>query len=92
MFIVNQDRDQLIEFTGDLHSEPVFSNDLLIGFNLLTNGILLGTFNSMEEIISEIMQIVNCADDTYMINGYAPWDVWEDWKTIQGAMLEDEAI
>ena len=70
MFIINQDRNNSIEFTGDLNTKPLILGSSLIGFNLYNSSHLLGTFKSLTEIIKEMKNILRCKDNFYIVNGY----------------------
>ena len=81
-YIINQDRDGIVELvkTAELFTRPVFGpKGNLWGFNLMygnpdkpesKNNIILGTFDSIGEAVSEIKTIGDCEDDYYMIVGH----------------------
>lgn len=82
MKLRNQDHDKTYDYEGqELNSAPVLSPDgELWGFNLHIDGVteLLGTFDSLEEIMSEMTAIKACEDDAYTISGYSDYDSAED--------------
>ena len=83
--ILNQDRDQYIPFNGELHTFPALgSKNKVWGINLYTGKHLLGTFDSVKEILSEIHAIRSCTHDIYCVKGFSDFDITEH------LMLEDE--
>ena len=95
MFLVSQDRDEIIEFTdnGDnsLISESKWYNSTLIGFNLLYKDHLLGTFDTAEEVIKEMHSISQCEEELYYVTGFSDYTGWEDWNALVKLMAESEA-
>ena len=75
-WIVNQDRDKVYKYAGIdyFHIEYVYHNGLCIAFNLWYRDGFLGTFDSIEECVSEIYSIVLFKGVIYFVNGYAEFD------------------
>ena len=73
MFLWNQDRDAGFMYNGEkLFCLPVFHEDTIIGINLHVEGKdgFLGTFDSVGEVISEMIAIQDCEDENYFVSGY----------------------
>lgn len=76
MIIINQDRDAVYTYNNGsvLMSAPALRNGTLYGFNLyIDETALLGTFDSVQEIITELQRIMNAFNDKtiiYQIMGY----------------------
>lgn len=71
MTIINQDMDRILDLTTEtiLIIYPVYHERKLMGFNIISNGILLGTFDSLNEAMEEISLIKNCVEPFYYIRG-----------------------
>lgn len=92
--LTNQDHDQTYEYTGQpLYSVPVLSpTGALWGFNLHLDGVeeLLGTFDTLDEIVAEIAAI-QAAEGEYTVKGFSDYDSTEDsdWLAAYIDGLED---
>jgi hypothetical protein len=75
MVVINQDRDQIHNFTNqNLLTAPAYSkNGILIGFNLFLGSNLLGTFDTVADSLLEIDSIVSCEHPEYYVSGYFPF-------------------
>lgn len=74
-FIVDQDREQIYISTLNLYSRIVMHREIYIGVNLYQqsqNGKeqFLGTFDTLHEVISEMICICNTEEDMYCVSGY----------------------
>lgn len=70
--ILNQDRDILVLFNAEtdmLYTMPVLYEKKLYGINLMCNGVMLGTFDSVGEALGEMNSILECigTSKVYMI-------------------------
>ncbi len=70
MFIVTQDRDEIIQKTQPLFTVPAIYNGKVYGINLFHASCLLGAFDSVSEAIAEMNRIESCADEIYFVDGY----------------------
>ena len=83
MYVVNQDRDQIVEYdvTSILSYIPVIYKNVLMGFNLLIDDNAVGTFGSVHEATKEILVIMNCKEDYYLVSGFSNWNALvKDWR------------
>ena len=78
MFIVNQDRDELVELSGPLYTLPHIYNGIIMAINLYTSGRLLGSFDSVDEAMDEIDNIADCPADYYAIGGSMTEEEFEE--------------
>ena len=78
MFIINQDRDELIELSGPLYTLPLVFNGVVMAINLYTSGRLLGSFDSVEEAMDEIESIAECEADYCAIGGSMTEEEFEE--------------
>jgi hypothetical protein len=88
MYIVNQDRDLIIQKTGPLQIAPAYYNGTLVGINLCNNGLLLGTFDEEDDALIEAIIIEECdelGEELYFVEGFCAGE--DDLELIQ-AMLE----
>lgn len=74
-FIVNQDRTKIYPLYLDhLHSEIREKDGIFIGINLYMDidntPVLLGTFETVQEIIREINEIFNTDLELYCVSNY----------------------
>lgn len=92
--LYDQDRRNIYNYTGqDLYSVPVLSKKgTLWGFNLFVDGVseLLGTFDSLYDIIAEMNDIRTTTAEEYYISGYSDYDGWQDWQLLCEMMSEGE--
>lgn len=73
--VINQDRDQIFLMKGDLVTMPVLSDErVLLGFALHCGDGLIGSFDSQEETIKVMEEIVNSEEEVYVTPGYEPWE------------------
>ena len=75
MYIVTQDRDRRYRYNPKdlLLSVPVFHEGLCMGYNLLLNQHLLGTFDTSEEALREAQAIVGYKGRKYRVRGFCDW-------------------
>jgi hypothetical protein len=94
MQLINQDRDQISDYTGNLHTEAALSpmSGNIIGFNLYDGEVMLGTFDSVRECIREIGLIGAADGEYYCISGYEPWMDWDDFCKILEWEADDDGI
>lgn len=92
MFIVDQDREQILRWTADFSfvTSPTYGeNHVVLGFNLFMvnhkENYLLGTFESANEANQEVVNILSNESNIYVIDGYYPpinekeiYDVYHD--------------
>ncbi|WP_312280765.1 hypothetical protein [Oscillibacter sp.] len=69
-FIINQDRDIVIE-KGPMHTFPVVENGKIYEINLYCGEYLLGTFASIEEAINEMSRIDASEDQYILVDGFS---------------------
>lgn len=71
-WIVNQDRDRICKYESvySFNIEYVYIKEMCIAFNLWYRDNFLGTFDSVEECVNEIFQIVLSKDIYYSVSGY----------------------
>lgn len=93
----SQDRDHTYEYTGQaLYSSPVLSpRGTLWGFNLHLEDAagLLGTFDSLTEIMAEIAAIGSTDALEWFVSGYSDYNGTEDFMSlcaIVDGMTDDE--
>lgn len=70
MLIINQDRDELVLKTQPIYTVPAIYNGKLFGINLFHEGVLLGTFDSVQETLDEMYRIETCADELCFVGGF----------------------
>lgn len=80
-FVVTQDRRNIYPMClENLHSEIKEDNGTFYGINLLMDlgdeMVLLGTFDTADEIMKEINEIYNTNLEIYCITGFQP-DIYE---------------
>jgi hypothetical protein len=69
-YILNQDHNDLVSYTGDFHTMPiVVGNNVLLGVNLYDNNSLLKTCESVREALDTIESILSCTEDVYFVDG-----------------------
>lgn len=75
MFIINQDRDCIIQLqeTSKLNYEIITKDNIFIGYNLLIDGIPIGTFDTINDLENEINNIYNCKYTYYITNGFSDY-------------------
>ncbi len=91
MTILNQDRDVQIEATErelyeSLRYEDKYYDDKYLGTNLMFDDILLGTFDIEQEAGEELIRIITCPYDYYIVSGFS---AWYDWRTLIKIMLNN---
>ena len=77
MLLINQDRDIVVMFNPEndrIKTERVFMNGDFIGINLICEGVLLGTFDSVDEAITEKNHIMNYPFHVHYVRGYSEWE------------------
>ena len=74
-WIITQDRDRVVLLTSisQIGVKLVEISSQFAGFNLLLDGILLGTFDTLDEINKEIMGILENKGEFHVISGYSPY-------------------
>lgn len=93
--IVNQDRDDFEEFSGELYTTPYILNGKMNGVSLFMKTSLrpenfyLGYFDSVEEAIEEISKITSYDGDAYAVSGYPEWDEFNE--IIEGWLESEDA-
>lgn len=92
MWVLNQDRDAIYRMIDeDLMSVPVMCEHVLIGFNLFMEDHFLGTFNSLNEVQKEMIEIMNCEYEFYTISGFSHYDGTKDFfELIERMNINDE--
>lgn len=70
-FIINQDRDHDPIEKGPLHTLPWVVNGKLWGINLYRGKALLGTFDSIDEAITEMSRIDASEDQYILVDGFS---------------------
>lgn len=72
MYILNQDRDKIIEFTNEdtLWIQKKETNNVTLGINVMLNEEAVGTFDSIKEAVEEIQRIISCQYPYYVIQGF----------------------
>ncbi|MEL7568083.1 MAG: hypothetical protein AAGU27_24850 [Dehalobacterium sp.] len=85
MFIINQDRDEIIQRRGTLYTMPVVTDGALYGFNLYQEDHMLGTFDSVEEAVAEMARIDSCTDEYCFVDGYCE----PDEEELIAALMEE---
>lgn len=76
MIILNQDRDTLNTFTAEhdiLSSCFNILGDTIYGFNLNLNETILGTFDSVSEVLEEMSNILRCEYGYYVVGGFTDY-------------------
>lgn len=74
MFILTQDRNKYIKLEDFLHIVENSVDGICMGFNLMINDDLLGTFDTMCEALEEVCSIRDYNDigaEVYEISGYS---------------------
>ena len=76
-FVITQDRNAVFPLCLDnIHSEIKEKDGLFYGINLMMDlnekCVLLGTFNSIAEVIYEINELYNTDLEVYCVSGYVP--------------------
>jgi hypothetical protein len=71
MYIVSQDRNHIARYRGELHTRPAIYDGKLMGINLCAGDHMLGTFDSLEEALTEMHRILACHRPVYWVRGYA---------------------
>ena len=78
MFIINQDRDDMILLYADnsrkLRVKTICNRNKLFGFNLMFGSKVLGTFETYEEAEREFEAIRKYTEPYYVVSGYEEWD------------------
>ena len=71
--IINQDRDHIYRFSADalIYTAPVIYEGLCLGYNLMLGSSFLGTFESAEDAVKEVSNILNHPGDFYAVSGYS---------------------
>jgi hypothetical protein len=74
MYIINQDRNMVIQMTNPVVMAPAIHGGKLVGFNLYAtsgdNSYLLGTFDTDDEAIAELNAIAESTEEYYFVNGF----------------------
>lgn len=66
-WVVNQDKDRIVKIEeNEFKFVIVYNEEVYIGCNLMYDGVLLGTFNNLEEVLVELKNIYK-ADFLYLI-------------------------
>lgn len=76
-FVINQDRNQIYPLClKNLHSSVKEEDGVFFGINLYmeyaSESILLGTFDTLEEIMDEINALYNTNEEIYCVTGFNP--------------------
>lgn len=87
MLILNQDRDELVEYRGELYTLPAIFKKQLYGINLFLGEHLLGTFDSVQEAMEEIGKIQSCVREVYVISGYSAWETERELEALMREIL-----
>lgn len=76
MLVISQDRDVAVSFkkSNSIKGEIVIKEGVYYGINLIVNNRYMGTFDTLEEYISEAHNIMNCTYDYYAVNGFEDYD------------------
>ena len=77
MLLFNQDRDILVMFNpaeDNIRAELIYKDDEFIGVNLMFDGVLLGTFDSLLDAMNERHTIMNFPFDVCYVSGYSEWE------------------
>lgn len=76
MIIINQDRDARISLQKkeDIKGQVIIKDNTYIGINLVYKDKILGTFDTFEEFITELININNCTYRYYVVNGFSDYD------------------
>lgn len=74
MLLVNQDHDTLAEYPCVLQTYPVVRNEIIYGINLYAETVLLGTFDSLDDVLKEINAIATCTEEYYCVTGGDDYD------------------
>ena len=93
MLIYSKDRDQTFNFAGEnhnFHTDAKWYQGVCAGINLYCDDFMLGTFDTVQEIIDEIDAIYNCPGDIYYVSGYSDYDGTDDWNALCELMAEGE--
>ena len=72
-WIVNQDRDCAYKYEGIdyFNIEYKYLEEICICFNLYYRENFLGTFDSVDECVEEIYNIILSLSPIYFVNGYS---------------------
>lgn len=74
MFLINQDRDMVIQKTAPVVMAPAIHAGKLVGFNLYTTSgdstYLLGSFDTDDEAVEELDRIGASTEEYYFVDGY----------------------
>lgn len=73
MIIINQDRETILDFINGidfLECKLTKHNGINYGINLLLNNHILGTFDTLNEVVDEMQNIINCKYNYYVIGGF----------------------
>lgn len=75
MVVLNQDRDIILSFEkGDeLKSELSIYEGIPQGINILFHDTVIGTFDTIQEVVDEITNIINCEYDYYVVSGFSDY-------------------
>lgn len=83
MWIINQDQDAKYFFDRDeedtLYCLPKLYKGNVIAFNLMLNGELLGTFDTITEAMEEMANIVQCEEEEYQVFGFSDYTLEGDF-------------
>ncbi|MDP4117647.1 MAG: hypothetical protein Q8873_00440 [Bacillota bacterium] len=95
MFIINQDRDRIInvkksDLPDALLTVPKFYKDVCMGINLYYKNTLLGTFDTVQDAIEEMNSIIICKRRFYCVRGHEPFELWERIKLVMLGGDSDE--
>lgn len=75
MIIINQDHDRT--YVLNQGEEPniytVAKDEMLIGFNLMLYGKLLGTFDTYAQAEKELTDIMTSKEEIHTVSGYSDW-------------------
>ena len=72
-WVINQDRDEIVmlETIQQLTVEIVRYRGFIIGFNLNFGNVLLGTFDTLIDVLKEITDIINIdTKEFHVVSGY----------------------
>lgn len=76
MLVISQDRDSSVTFNkgNKIDANVVFNGDTYMGINLIVNKRVMGTFDTLEEILAEVKNIYNCVYDFYVVEGFRDYE------------------
>lgn len=76
MKLVTQDHDYIYDYKGELMTSANWTHDgVYMGINLYDGNNFLGTFDSPQEAIDEINNILSCKHTVCIVGGFSDYEV-----------------